>query len=172
MRTQLRLLTLLALLPGCAKDGSEGEESAPARTTLTGPAAVEAMKEAGAELLAKPEHDAQEIEVQHLLVSFRGAIPGPTRSKEAAETLAGELYARVVAGEDFDTLVREHTNDSYPGFYAMTLGPATKPGEWARNGMVAAFGDTGWRLAVGEVGVALFDPQKSPFGWHIVKRTR
>jgi parvulin-like peptidyl-prolyl isomerase len=36
--------------------------------------------------------------------------------------------------------------------------------------MVPAFGDAGFPLKVGEIGMADFDPQKSPYGWHIVKR--
>ncbi|MDA0667388.1 MAG: peptidylprolyl isomerase [Planctomycetota bacterium] len=39
-----------------------------------------------------------------------------------------------------------------------------------RAAMVAAFGDVGFSLAEGEVGIASFDEEKSPFGWHIIKR--
>ena len=38
--------------------------------------------------------------------------------------------------------------------------------------MVAGFGDVGWRLQVGEVGVAPFHSRKSPYGWHIIKRVQ
>jgi parvulin-like peptidyl-prolyl isomerase len=41
-----------------------------------------------------------------------------------------------------------------------------------RSGMVAAFGDVGWRLEVGEYGVAPFDARTSPYGWHIIKRLK
>jgi hypothetical protein len=179
MRVSVPALLVLGLVAGCATPGERKPAALPpapvAPGPLTGAAAVEAMKAASAALLAKAEHDSQRIQVQHLLVSFEGAPrvdPQPQRSKEAAETLAAELYARVVAGEDFAALIREHTDDNYPGIYALTLGAPKKRGEWPRGDMVAAFGDTGWRLAVGEVGVALYDPMKSPFGWHIVKRTR
>ena len=36
--------------------------------------------------------------------------------------------------------------------------------------MVGAFGDVSFSLAVGEVGIADYNPESSPFGWHIVKR--
>ena len=36
--------------------------------------------------------------------------------------------------------------------------------------MVQAFGDTVWRLEVGQIGVAAYDPETSPCGWHIIKR--
>jgi parvulin-like peptidyl-prolyl isomerase len=171
MRTQLCLVTFLALVSGCGKD--EGGTQAPAAPALTGPAAVEAMKSAGTALAAKPEHGAERVEVQHLLIAFQGAERATaTRSKQEAEVLAAELYARVLAGEDLDGLVRQYTDDSHPGIYAMSAGAPTMAGEYPRAGMAAAFGDTGWRLAVGEVGVALYDPDKSPFGWHIIKRTR
>ncbi len=171
MRTLLPAFLGLVGLLGCS--GAQGEPpAAPAPAALTGAAAVEVMKEAGEELVRQPEHDAARVEVQHLLVSFRGAVPKVTRSKEQAETLAAELYARVVAGEDFDGLVREHTDDNYPGIYTMTAGPPADSGEYLRSEMFAAFGDTGWRLEVGEVGIALHDPAQSPFGWQIVKRTR
>lgn len=39
-----------------------------------------------------------------------------------------------------------------------------------RAAMVAAFGDVGFALAEGEVGLAEFDEEKSPFGWHVIKR--
>jgi len=39
-----------------------------------------------------------------------------------------------------------------------------------RAAMVPAFGDVGFSLAEGEIGMAEFDEEKSPFGWHIIKR--
>ena len=45
-------------------------------------------------------------------------------------------------------------------------------GEWPRRRMVAAFGDTGFPLKVGEIGMADYDPSRSPFGWHVIKRLK
>ena len=39
-----------------------------------------------------------------------------------------------------------------------------------RAAMVPGFGDVGFALAEGEVGLADFDEEKSPFGWHVIKR--
>jgi parvulin-like peptidyl-prolyl isomerase len=36
--------------------------------------------------------------------------------------------------------------------------------------MVPAFGDVGFTLRVGEIGLAPHDPTTSPFGWHVIKR--
>jgi parvulin-like peptidyl-prolyl isomerase len=42
--------------------------------------------------------------------------------------------------------------------------------EYSRAKMVQAFGDVGFSLGVGEVGLAVFDPKTSKYGWHIIKR--
>lgn len=39
-----------------------------------------------------------------------------------------------------------------------------------RGAMVPAFGDVGFALAVEEVGLAVYDKDASPFGWHGIKR--
>jgi hypothetical protein len=39
-----------------------------------------------------------------------------------------------------------------------------------RSGMAPAFGDVGFSLKVGEVGVAQYDKKTSPFGIHVIKR--
>lgn len=38
--------------------------------------------------------------------------------------------------------------------------------------MVPGFGNVGWRLQPGEIGVAPYDAKKSPYGWHIIKRLK
>ena len=35
---------------------------------------------------------------------------------------------------------------------------------------VPAFGNVGFKLAVGEIGIADYDPKTSPFGYHVIKR--
>jgi parvulin-like peptidyl-prolyl isomerase len=39
-----------------------------------------------------------------------------------------------------------------------------------RASLVPAFGDVGFALAPGEIGLAEHDEQRSPFGWHLIKR--
>ncbi len=119
----------------------------------------------------EPDH----IQVQHILIGFKGSVPGQpiSRSKEEARTLAYDLLKQAQAGANFDELVRKHTDDSPPGIYGMSnKGVAPASGEYARTGMVPAFGDTGFPLQVGEIGIADFDPRTSPYGWHIVKRLK
>ncbi len=119
----------------------------------------------------EPDH----IQVQHILIGFTGSVQGKTirRSKEEAKTLAYQLLDQARAGADFDALVRQHTDDSPPGIYGMSnRGVAPAKGEYARDGMVPAFGNAGFPLQVGEIGIADFDQRNSPYGWHIVKRLK
>jgi len=167
----VQFVCCLALLApvGCA--GHQGQQTRNTKKET----ALETLRKDIADVAARNERDADEIEVQHLLVAHKDAgIGGVTRSKEEAEQLTAELYEKIRNGADFDALVKEYTDDAHPGIYGMTM---TGSGDrsrnvYPRNGMVAAFGDVGWRLDVGEVGVAPFDARTSPYGWHIIKRTK
>jgi hypothetical protein len=117
----------------------------------------------------------QHVEVQHVLVGFEGTVPGKaiTRSQAEAESLAAVVLARANAGEDFAGLVEQYTDDQYPGIYflANTGVPADlQLPEYPRGTMVKAFGDVAFSLPVGAVGLATYDAQASPFGFHVIKR--
>lgn len=124
------------------------------------------MDEAIAALMAKPEVYSEVITVQHVLIAFKGASKSTVeRSKEEAKALAEKVWREALAGADFKALMRDHSTDPGGGEYAMTkAGRATQ--------MVAGFADVSFRLEVGEIGVAAYDEQKSPFGWHIIKRVK
>ena len=121
---------------------------------------------------AEPER----VTVQHILIAFKGSLPNDTkvtRSREDAEKLALKVFERAKAGEDFAAMVKMYTNDSYPGIYKMTnrgVAPDRSKQEFARTGMVPAFGNVGFGLEVGGIGLAVYDPATSKFGWHIIKR--
>jgi foldase protein PrsA len=160
MKNVLPVVCLVSLLGwvGCS-GGSGGAKADPA-----GPvAALPTMKDGM-------------IRVQHILVGFKDSVPGKnvTRSLPEAEQLAKELLAKAQAGEDFDTLVRDHTDDSAPGIYTMANnGVDTRliPGDVIpRAGMVKSFGDTSFQLEVGQIGIADYNVTDSPFGWHVIKR--
>ncbi len=120
----------------------------------------------------------ERVTVQHILIAFKGTIPGPdgakiTRTKEEAEALAGKLFEQAKGGADFDALVKANTDDEYPGIYKMSnfdLTPNKVEKEYSRGGMVRAFGDVSFGLPVGGVGLAVYDPAFSKYGWHIIKR--
>ena len=161
-----KLAFILLLIPliilGSCKKGEEIEETVPAEK----PAEAE-------KTMSEPER----IEVQHILISFQGAIPDEkvTRTQEEAEALAQDLLARAKAGEDFDVLVKEFTDDQHPGIYRMLnigIQPDTASQEYPRERMVKAFGDVGFSLPVGEIGMTSFDPDTSKYGWHIIKRLK
>lgn len=144
----------------------------PAVEPLTGEVALARLRERAAEIAARDEYRVDRVKVQHLLVAFAGTgVRGVSRSREEAEQLAAELYCRAEAGEDFDALVKEFTDDSHPGTYGMVGSGEAPRGWYARSGMVSAFGDVGWRLQVGELGVAAYDPRGSKYGWHLILRT-
>ena len=168
------------------------------------------------------------LRIQHILISFAGTRTTATRTQEEAEALAAEILKRAKAGEDFDSLVVEFTDDpggkdtSPKGKYAMlntgrhndeadaksaeiqkearALSIALKARvdseeitmqqavdirdeaikglrarlseiQWVPRGqMVPGFGNIGFNLEVGEIGISNFSKIDSPFGWHIIKR--
>jgi len=119
----------------------------------------------------EPDH----ITVQHILIAFKGSIPkeSVTRTREEAEKLANEIFERAKKGEDFDVLVKEYTDDTYPGVYKMAnfnAEPNVDQGESSRSKMVKEFGDVSFKLSVNEIGMAVFSPENSKYGWHIIKR--
>ena len=151
------------------------------------PAPEKHNTEAGAEVEKKmpvPQVEAdtlrngepRRIEVQHILISFAGKGTKATRSQSEAQLLAMEVFSKAQAGEDFNALVQQYTDDAFPGRYKMTnfgVDPDPARGmEYPREKMVPAFGDVGFKLKPGEIGLAHFHVRKSPYGWHIIKRLR
>ncbi|MCC6509707.1 MAG: peptidylprolyl isomerase [Pirellulaceae bacterium] len=129
-----------------------------------------------------PSGEPAYITIQHCLIGFQGSVPGKAafRTEAEAEQLAQELFAKAQAGENFTKIVATHTDDSPPGIYRiandgfpgdMTSRVPSKQVQ-SRSQMVRAFGDTGFALQVGEVGLASYDSETSPFGWHIIKRLK
>lgn len=157
----ISLLIPFLILSGCKKSEKASEKSAvekPPKSALT---------------TEEPEH----VEVQHILISFQGAIPDEkvTRTEAEAQTLAKELLARAKSGEDFDALVKEYTDDQHPGIYRMSnfgILPDAASQEFPRERMVKAFGDVSFSLKVNEIGMATYDPAASKYGWHIIKRLK
>ncbi|MGB8952004.1 MAG: peptidylprolyl isomerase [Candidatus Aminicenantales bacterium] len=123
----------------------------------------------------KPANEPERVAVQHILIAFKGSIPKETvtRSQEEAESLAGEVFERANTGEDIDALVKQFTDDQYPGIYGMSnfgVEPDSSRQEYPRARMVKSFGDVSFSLPVGGIGMAEYDPQNSKYGWHIIKR--
>jgi parvulin-like peptidyl-prolyl isomerase len=149
--------------PGAAKEAGASDEKVAAASASN---ASGSMDDAIAKLMAQGEQPDEGITVQHVLIAFQGAprIRDVTRTKEEAKQLAEQVWREAVGGADFKTLMKTHSNDSGGGEY-----PMTKAG---RRQMVAAFGNVGFRLKVGEIGVAPWHVSDSPYGWHIIKRIK
>ncbi len=153
-------LALLALLPAaCSK-----EDAAPAPPPP--PAAARPERLANGEPAV--------VTVKHVLVAFAGAERSrATRTKAEAEKLAYDVLARAKGGEDFDHLMKQHSDDPGGGTYTMTNAGIPPSGEeMSRADMVRAFGDVGFRIEVGELGFAFHDTASSPFGFHVIKRVK
>jgi len=163
MRTTAVSACLLLLGLGCGG----GAEPQPVSKTEAKPVANPEPKPAPK---AEPEH----ITVAHVLISFAGAGTEAKRSKADAEKLANDVLARARKGEDFDKLMKDLSDDPGGGAYMMsnTGVRPTSGDEYPRNKMVAAFGDVGFKLEVGAIGMSTYDPRTSPFGWHIIKRLK
>lgn len=119
------------------------------------------------EVNVRAEHQVKEVRVEHILISFNGTTTGSVRTKTEAEQTTAALYAQVSEGANFSALRRKYSDDPGPGIYTMSLDGSEG---YPRVEMAPAFGNVGWRLEVGQVGVAAFAERTSPFGWHIIKR--
>lgn len=163
MKSFLTLIIIsMFIISACGDSKPESKEKA------------EAVVKTEKPVLQKPVGEPDRIVVQHILIGFKGRVPSAKRSKEEAQTLAEKVYKDALSGMDFDLLVKAHTNDQFPGKYGMVnfgVQPQSRD-EYPREGMVAAFGDVGFKLGVDEIGMAPFDEKTSPYGWHIIKRIK
>jgi parvulin-like peptidyl-prolyl isomerase len=117
--------------------------------------------------------------MQHILIGFKDAVgfngsppaKAANRTQEQAKALAYDLLNQAKGGADFDKLVAANTDDQAPGLYALAnSGVQPGQGEYSRDQMVPAFGNVGFSLQVGQIGIADYDPVASPYGYHIIKR--
>ena len=133
------------------------------------------------------------VVVQHILIAFKIDIRAKrnggksttgddkvTRSRSKAEELAKDLLNQAKLGADFNELAIKFSDDGYPGIYRLANSEQRSNINsedvleriFPREKMAIGFGDVSFKLKVGEVGLAEFDPAKSPFGWHIIKRLK
>ncbi len=161
------LLLGLALLPlpGCVVTTFEGPGD-PARVAPAPPPPLSSSGSWSGED-AEPEPGAEAeptVSARHLLVQYAGALRASskiTRSKEAARLRAEEALARARAGEDFEALIREYTDEPGGAARGGALGAFTK------RMMVAPFADAAFALQPGE----LSDVVETSFGFHVIQRT-
>jgi peptidyl-prolyl cis-trans isomerase SurA len=102
----------------------------------------------------QPQHVVTQTHARHILIK-----PFDSADDAEARTRLEKLRERIVAGEDFATLAKAHSDDPGSGASGGDLGWVS-PGEMVPNfeqGMDA--------LAVGE----LSEPVRSRYGWHLIQ---
>ncbi len=99
----------------------------------------------------------EERRARHILVDL--AEDASDADIEAARSKAADLLARIKAGESFEALAKENSDDAGSAVDGGDLG------YFGRGDMVAAFDETVFSMKVGEVS----EPVKTPFGFHIIK---
>lgn len=151
-------LLLAAALAACGNSAKDEDQSS----------VLDAPQEKSS--AAEPEH----IAVDHILIGVKGGLPNAKYSAAEARKLAYRLLDDLKNGADWAELKRRHSDDPPPGGpYAMSNdGVMPRSGEYPRRGMVPAFGNVGFKLEVGEIGIADYDPVTSKYGYHIIKRVR
>ena len=179
----LLVVATLSTVTAETPKGAASQPSVKARASAT--TTTKAVK---GTMPVKPATTPERIQVQHILIGFlkdaepgqkqrMSSVPGQpiTRSMDEARALAHKILDEARAGAPFDTLVKKYTEDSFPGVYGLSnfkVEPNKANNEYARDAMVAAFGDVGFNLSVGNIDVAEYDQTKSQFGWHIIKRLK
>ena len=109
-----------------------------------------------------PAPEEEKISAAHILVAFKGSMRSRSdRTKEEAKKIAAELAARARKGEDFAELARRHSEGP-------SAGKGGQLNEFSRRQMVKPFADAAFALRVGQVS----DPVETPFGFHVIKRTK
>lgn len=116
---------------------------------------LRALYDARKDTLGTPE----QREASHVLLTL-GADADDAAVAEVREKLA-ELRARIVAGEAFEDIAREHSED--PGSAA----DGGSLGGFSRGVMDPVFEEAAFGLEVG----AISEPVRTPFGFHLIKLT-
>ncbi len=107
-------------------------------------------------------------QVKHILISWAEQAPafkrqqdarGKARTREQADELAASLLQRARAGDDFEKLMLQYSED--PGSAQGGTSYEVKPDA----ALVFEFRRMSLRLKVGEIGLV-----KTIYGWHIIKR--
>ena len=165
----VRVLPYALALSGCVVTTFEGPGEpprvAPSPTPSNEPESYgETFAEAPARTANSAANEPAGISARHLLVQYKGstrAAPGITRTRDEARVRAEEALARARAGEDFETLVREYSDE--PG--ASSRGG--KLGRFERRMMVKEFSDAAFALEVNEISGIV----ETDFGFHVIQRT-
>ena len=118
------------------------------------------------ERLKDPAAGPERIGAKHILIAYASSdkpIAGTTRSEAEARELAEQVLHEVRAeGANWDEIAARYTDE--PG----SKGTGGDLGTFGRGAMVPPFERAAFALRVGQISEVV----KSPFGFHVIKRTQ
>lgn len=153
-----------SLSAGCASLATGPDWTGGGLATIA-PARAAQEEEAEARELERIARQPKEVGARHILVMHIKSKEHPEnikRTREEALKRATECLRRVRAGEDWNTLVSEYTDEP---------GGAERHGDigvFPRGQMVKTFSDAAFDLRVGQISEVV----ETPYGFHIIQRTQ
>lgn len=154
----------VATLVGCDPGGRHGGASPGSSATVlvVGSGAVPSARPLASEIPDDAPLPADLVRARHIVVSWAGARGSKqTRSKEEARTRITEALAKIKAGADFADVARTYSEDA-------SAARGGDLGIFRREEMAAPFSNAAFALAPGEIS----DVVETPFGFHVIQRTR
>lgn len=112
-----------------------------------------------------PAEGPEAIGARHILIAYQGAQRADasiTRTRDEAKALAAQVLSELSAGKSWDELWKAHSNE--PGGQA-----GGSLGLFGRGQMVPEFERAAFGLKVGQVAS---EPVETPFGFHVIERTK
>ena len=149
---------------GCASLATSPEWTGGGLATLAPARAAEA-EQAEAREQERIARQPKEVGARHILIMHTKSKEHPEnvkRTREEALKRATDCLRRVRAGEDWNTLVKEYSDEP---------GSDERHGDigvFPRGQMVKAFSDAAFELRVGQISEVV----ETPYGFHIIQRTQ
>ncbi len=170
-RVMLRRGSLLLMLPLSVAGtlGCTAIATAPTWTgggmAVTGPIRIAQQETLAAAERQRLASQPQQVGARHILVMHVGSktrSESITRSRDEAKARAQQCLVELRGGADFGQMVVKYSDE--PG----SAERAGDLGVFRREVMVKAFSDVAFALKVGQISEVV----ETPFGFHIIKRTR
>lgn len=160
------MIALAGLTSACAgapvKPDADGSGQEPRAANVQETPAQKCLAIAGAARDRKPNEPAK-VGVRHVLVKYQGAKNAAetiTRSREDACLRAMEARDKILAGADFDEIVKTYSDEAGAADRRGSLGVLE------RQEMAPPFADAAMELTVGQMS----DVVETAFGFHLILR--